>query len=52
MNKEPSENKKSTWKLKIELLKLQKKKKSIEGLENKVKEVFQKEKQRERKKKT
>lgn len=51
MNKEPSENKKSTWKLKIELLKLQKKK-SIEGLENKVKEVFQKEKQRERKKKT
>lgn len=35
MNKEPSENKKSAWKLKIELLKLPLK--SIEGLENKVK---------------
>lgn len=39
----------SIWKLKIELLKL--KKKSIEGLENKVKEIFQKEKQKEKGKK-
>lgn len=37
VTKEPSGNKKSAWKLKIELLKL--KKKSIEVLESKVKEV-------------
>lgn len=37
--------------VKNRITKITKKKKSIEGLENKVKEVFQKEKQRERKKK-
>lgn len=37
MNKEPSENKRSSWKLKIELLRIFKK--SIEVLENKVKGV-------------
>lgn len=46
MHKELSENKKSAWKLKIKLLKLPPK--SIEGLENKVKEALQKEKQKEK----
>lgn len=38
MNKESSENKKRAWKLNTEWQKL-KKKKIIQGLENKVKEV-------------
>lgn len=39
MNKESSENKKRAWKLNTEWQKLKKKKKIIQGLENKVKEV-------------
>lgn len=46
MNKESSENKKRAWRLNTEWLKFKRKRKIIQGLENKVNKVLQKEKEK------